>query len=236
MQIIKTITPDLRNYLTKEEVAAIEHEASIMETREAAGIEALKVVQEHRGWVSNDSLYAIAYLLSMSVAELEGVATFYNLIYRQPVGRFVIHICNSISCHLSDYQQVLLAIKEHLGIDYGQTTADGLFTLLSNVCLGGCDKAPVMMIGKLHYEYLTPKKAVDILLKLADSATSTKPITDENKPTDSLPEKNKPGKNKPEENKAEYIPPILRAKPEAASEPLNDELADELNGMELSDE
>ena len=160
MQIINTITPDYRSYLSKEEIAAIEHEASIMETREAAGIEALKVVQKHRGWISDDSLYAIAQLLNMSAAELEGVATFYNLIYRQRVGRYVIHICNSISCHLSGYQQVLQAIKEHLGIDYGQTTDDGLFTLLSNACLGGCDKAPVMMIGEHHYQYLRDRKSV----------------------------------------------------------------------------
>ena len=172
MQIIDSIHPDYRSYLSKEEVAAIEHEASIMETREAAGIEALKVVQKHRGWISDDSLYAIAQLLDMSVAELEGVATFYNLIYRQKVGRYVIHICNSISCHLTGYQQVLQAIKDHLGIEYGQTTPDGLFTLLSNACLGGCDKAPVMMIGEQHYEYLTPEKAVQILEKLAAGAST----------------------------------------------------------------
>ncbi|WP_348650698.1 NADH-quinone oxidoreductase subunit NuoE [Thalassomonas sp. RHCl1] len=172
MQIINTITPDYRSYLSKEEMAAIEHEASIMETREAAGIEALKVVQKHRGWISDDSLYAIAQMLNMSAAELEGVATFYNLIYRQKVGRYVIHICNSISCHLSGYQQVLQAIKAHLGIDYGQTTADGMFTLLSNACLGGCDKAPVMMIGERHYEYLTPEKAVEILEKIAAGAST----------------------------------------------------------------
>ena len=170
MQIINIITPDYRRYLSKEEIAAIEHEVSIMETREAAGIEALKVVQKHRGWISDESLYAIAHCLSMPVADLEGVATFYNLIYRQPVGRYVIHICNSISCHLTGYQQVLQAVKEHLAIDYGQTTEDGLFTLLSNVCLGGCDKAPVMMIAQQHYEYLTAEKAVAILEKLARQA------------------------------------------------------------------
>ncbi|MEW6983357.1 NADH-quinone oxidoreductase subunit NuoE [Colwelliaceae bacterium 6471] len=163
MQVIETVTLDYRSYLTANEIAAIEHEASIMETREAAGIEALKVVQAHRGWVSDDSLLAIAQLLNISTAQLEGVATFYNLIYRQPVGKYVIHICDSISCHLTGYEQVLAAIKNHLGIEYGQTTKDGLFTLLSNVCLGGCDKSPVMMIGKRHYEYLTPESAVAII-------------------------------------------------------------------------
>jgi len=169
MQVIKTVTLDYRQYLTGEEIAAIEHEVSIMETREAAGIEALKLVQEHRGWVSDDSLLAISQLLDIPMAQLEGVATFYNLIYRQPVGRYVIHICNSISCHLTGYQDVLASIKEHLGIDYGQTTEDGLFTLLSNACLGGCDKSPVMMIGKEHYYQLTPEKAIAILNGLSQN-------------------------------------------------------------------
>lgn len=169
MNIINALQPCPTEYLTTTELAEIDHEISIMETREAAGIEALKVVQSHRGWVSDDSLYAIAAYLKISSAELEGVATFYNLIYRQPVGKYVIHICDSISCHLTGYAQVLSAIKSHLNIDYGQTTEDGVFTLLSNVCLGGCDKAPVMMIGKEHYEHLTGEKAVEILQQLKTS-------------------------------------------------------------------
>ena len=168
MQTIETITIDYQHYLTADEISAIEHEASIMETREAAGIEALKVVQAHRGWVSDDSLYAISDLLAMPVAQLEGVATFYNLIYRQAVGEHVIHLCDSIACHLTGTNEVLLAIKQHLQIDYGQTSADGKFTLLSNACLGGCDKAPVMMIGEQHYEHLTPESAISILQQLAN--------------------------------------------------------------------
>ncbi len=180
-QIIPSVTLDHRQYLTKEEISAIEHEASIMETREAAGIEALKVVQEHRGWISDDSLTAIAQLLSISTAQLEGVATFYNLIYRQPVGQYVIHICDSISCHLTGYQQVLQAIKKHLKIGFGQTTPDGMFTLLTNVCLGGCDKAPVMMIAEKHYEHLTPEKAVAILNVLSQQAPSKKHSANDDK-------------------------------------------------------
>jgi len=179
MEIIKTVTIDYHHYLSATEIATIEHEASIMETREAAGIEALKVVQDNRGWVSDESLYAIADLLSMNVAELEGVATFYNLIYRHPVGQNVIHICDSVSCHLTGYNQVLAAIKTHLNIEYGQTTSDKKFTLLSNVCLGGCDKAPVMMIGKAHYYHLTPTSVVDILTKLSEQNVKLEEMSDE---------------------------------------------------------
>jgi len=163
IDIITEVKPHFSQYLSDEEKSVIDHEASILETREAAGIEALKVVQSHRGWISDDSLMAIAQYLKMTTAELEGVATFYNLIYRQPVGKNVIHICNSVSCHLLGYSDILSAIKDHLQIDYGQTTPDGIFTLLSNACLGGCDKAPVMMIGTEHYDYLTVEKTIDVL-------------------------------------------------------------------------
>jgi len=160
--------PDYRDYLTEEEISAIEHEVSILETRASASIDALKIVQSHRGWISDESLFAIAKLLKVSTADLEEVATFYNLIYRQPVGKHVIHICDSIACHLNGYSQVLSAIKNHLSIEYGQTTPDGYFTLLSNPCLGGCDKAPVMKIGHQHYENLTADKAISILKDLAN--------------------------------------------------------------------
>ena len=160
---------DFRQYLTSAELLAIEHEVSIMETREAAGIEALKVVQQHRTWISDDSLIAIAQCLNISSAQLEGVATFYNLIYRQKVGRYVIHLCDSISCHLTGYDEILEVIKQHLNIDYGQTTADGQFTLLSNACLGSCDKSPAMMVGGKHYQSLTKESVVAILNNLSQS-------------------------------------------------------------------
>jgi len=155
-----------QHYLSEDEIKAIEYEIAIMETTQAAGIEALKIVQSHRGWISDDSLFAIADMLQMPVAQLEGVATFYNLIYRQPVGKHVIHLCNSIACHLLNYQKISQTLTSYLSIEFGQTTSDGEFTLLTNACLGGCDKAPVMMIGNKHYEHLTPERVVDILQTL----------------------------------------------------------------------
>jgi len=160
---------DFRQYLSAIELSAIEHEVSIMETRESAGIEALKVVQQHRGWISDDSLVAIAQCLNISSAQLEGVATFYNLIYRQKVGHYVIHLCDSISCHLTGYDEILNVIKHYLNISYGQTTADGQFTLLSNACLGSCDKSPAMMINGRHYQSLTPESTIAILNGLSQS-------------------------------------------------------------------
>ena len=154
---------DFHQYLSAAELSAIEDEVSIMETREAAGIEALKIVQHHRGWISDDSLIAIAKCLDISSAQLEGVATFYNLIYRQKVGQSVIHLCDSISCRLTGYEEILMVVKQHLNIDYGQTTLDGQFTLLSNACLGSCDKSPAMMVNGKHYQNLTAESVIAIL-------------------------------------------------------------------------
>jgi NADH-quinone oxidoreductase subunit E len=91
---------------------------------------------------------AIAQLLSMSVADLEGVATFYNRIYRQPVGRHVILLCDSIACFLMGAETLAEAFQRELGIQFGQTTADGRFTLLPICCLGNCDKGPTLMIDE----------------------------------------------------------------------------------------
>jgi NADH-quinone oxidoreductase subunit E len=153
--------------LTVEEIKQINHEISLVPIRKAACIEALKVVQNQRGWVSDDTLKAVADFMEMSPAELDSVATFYNLIYRQPVGRHVILVCDSISCWVMGYENIRDYLTKKLGILYGQTTPDGRFTLLPNVCLGTCDRAPALMIGNDLYQDLTPEKLDEILDKYA---------------------------------------------------------------------
>lgn len=149
--------------LTAEEIAQIDHEISIVPIKKAACIEALKVVQQQRGWVSDDTLKAVAEYMEMSPAELDSVATFYNLIFRQPVGRHVILVCDSISCWVMGYETIKEYLMRKLGIQYGQTTADGRFTLLPNVCLGTCDRAPALMIGNDLYQDLSTEKLDEIL-------------------------------------------------------------------------
>ena len=137
--------------LSEKEINAIKQEISHYEDKSAASIEALKIVQKHRGWVSDESLKATAALLELSADELDGVATFYNLIYRRPVGKKVIHYCNSVSCWMLGSDNICEKISKQLGIKPGETTEDGEYTLLPIVCLGDCDHAPVMLIGdKLH--------------------------------------------------------------------------------------
>ena len=142
--------------LAEQEIADIENEISHLPNRASAAIDALKIVQSYRGWISDESLSAIAELLDMSAGELDGIATFYNLIYRQPVGEKVILYCDSVSCWLMDGDVVCEKIKQKLGVDYGGTTADNKYTLLPVTCLGDCDHAPAMMVGEeLHHNLTT---------------------------------------------------------------------------------
>ncbi|RYF97347.1 MAG: NADH-quinone oxidoreductase subunit NuoE [Chitinophagaceae bacterium] len=134
--------------LTEVERHEIDHEISQVPYKKAAVIEALKVVKQHRGWVSDQGVEDVAAYLEMSAAEVDSVATFYNLIFRKPVGRHVILLCDSISCYVMGYEKLYLALKKKLGISFGETTIDGRFTLLPNACLGCCDHAPALMIDE----------------------------------------------------------------------------------------
>ena len=137
--------------LSEEEKHEIEAELAHYEDRQAVSVEALKVVQNHRGWVDDDAMADVSEFLDISMDNLEGVATFYNLIFRRPVGRHVILLCDSVSCWICGYEKQYRRLSERLGIAFGQTTPDDRFTLLPTVCLGACEKAPVMMIDReLH--------------------------------------------------------------------------------------
>ncbi len=155
--------------LSAEEIEEINEEASHYEQRRAASIEALKIIQKHRGWVSDQSLKEAAALLEMSAAELEGVATFYNLIFRQPVGRRVIMLCDSVSCWIMGCDRLRDKLVQALDIDYGQTTSDGEFTLLPAPCQGACDRAPVMLVNGQLETHLDEDKIDRIIASTADA-------------------------------------------------------------------
>jgi NADH-quinone oxidoreductase subunit E len=151
--------------LTPEEKQEIEHAISLVPVKKAAGIEALKIVQERRRWVSDESIRDIAEFMGISEAELDSVATFYNLIFRKPVGRHVILLCDSISCWVMGYEDLLKHLTAKLAIRYGETTGDDRFTLLPNCCLGTCDRAPALMIDNDLYRNVTPDQLDEILSK-----------------------------------------------------------------------
>ncbi len=144
--------------LSEAERREVEEELKLYDHKRAACVEALKIVQKHRGWVPDEGLRDLAEVLEMTPEELDGVATCYSLIYRRPVGRHVILICDSVTCWIMDYQELRDHLKARWKLDPGGTTADGRFTLLPVACLGACDHAPVMMVDEdLHLDLTTER-------------------------------------------------------------------------------
>jgi NADH-quinone oxidoreductase subunit E len=137
--------------LSAEERREIEVERAHYPQKQAVCIEALKIIQRHRGWVSDEAITDLAVVLEMTPDELDSVATFYNLIFRQPVGKHVILLCDSVTCWIMGYDRLRQHLTSRLGIQLGETSPDGRFTLLPIVCLGTCDHAPALMIdNELH--------------------------------------------------------------------------------------
>ncbi|MGQ7819411.1 NADH-quinone oxidoreductase subunit NuoE [Metapseudomonas furukawaii] len=143
---MSTLIKTDRFVLSETERSAIEHEMHHYEDSRAASIEALKIVQKERGWVPDGAADAIGEILGIPASDVEGVATFYSQIFRQPVGRHVIRVCDSMTCYVGGHESVVAEMQKQLGIGLGQTTADNRFTLLPVCCLGNCDKAPAVMI------------------------------------------------------------------------------------------
>ncbi|MGV8842566.1 MAG: NADH-quinone oxidoreductase subunit NuoE [Pseudomonas sp.] len=149
--------------LSETERAAIEHELQHYEDSRAVSIEALKIVQQARGWVSDGAIAAIGELLGIPASDVEGVATFYSQIFRQPVGRHIIRVCDSMVCYIAGHESVLSSIQQQLGIGLGETTSDERFTLLPVCCLGNCDKAPTLMIDEQTFSDVQPDGVARLL-------------------------------------------------------------------------
>ena len=151
--------------LNEKEIEEINAELAHAVTRASASVDALNIVQRHRGWVSDEAIRDVAAMLDMTTDELDAVATFYSFIFRRPVGRHVILVCDSISCWVMGYNPLLDILKTQLGITFGETTADKRFTLLPISCLGACDRAPAMMVDEDLHGPVTPEMMDGILEK-----------------------------------------------------------------------
>ncbi len=161
--------------LSDAERREIEAELPRYADRRSVSIEALKIVQKHRGWVADEGIADVAEFLQLAPAELEGIATFYNMIFRKPVGRHVVLLCDSVSCWIMGSDRLFRHVAERFGIAPGETSADGRFTLLPNVCLGACDHAPVMMIDEAHFQDLDPGKLDAILDRYIEYESAGEP-------------------------------------------------------------
>lgn len=150
--------------LSEAEIRDLDAELAGYPTAESRTIDALRIVQRHRRWLSDEALADLAPYLGTSVAALDSVATFYNHLFRRPVGRNVILVCDSVSCWICGYEPLRRALEAKLGIGLGGTTADDRFTLLPMACLGCCDRAPALMVGEDLHTDLGPD-SLDALLE-----------------------------------------------------------------------
>ena len=163
---------DIRSMLSEHEKDMINEELSHYPTKRAGAVEALMIVQRRRGWISDELLLAVAAHVDIAPTELDRSATFYNLIFRRPVGHHMVLVCNSVTCWLMGADRLRERLRSRLGIDAGETSADGRLTVLPNVCLGACDRAPAVMIDETLHGLLT---ADDLDRLLGSSVSETIP-------------------------------------------------------------
>lgn len=151
--------------LSRNEILEIQLKKKCYADVHAVAIEALKIVQKNRRWICTEAIISIADILGISAVHLEGIATFYCHIFRQPVGRNIIKYCDSAVCFINGYIDIEKKIKDILKINIGETTLDNRFTLLPTCCLGACDKGPVLLVNEdIHY-FLTKKNIPHLLEK-----------------------------------------------------------------------
>ncbi len=151
--------------LSDKERQLIEAEVSHHEQKRGAVSEALMILQESRGWISPDAIRDVAEALGMTVEEVDGIATFYDLVYRSPVGKHVIMVCDSVSCWVTGEPRITDHLMKRLGVELGGTTPDGMFTLLPVGCLGACDRGPALMVDGEIVEDVTPERADEIIAR-----------------------------------------------------------------------
>jgi len=132
-------------------------------TNREAAVDVMKELQRHYGWLTDEAVGEAAELLGLTPLQVEELATFYEMIYRRPVGKRVIHVCDSISCWAVGGESLMAHLAAALGTEPGGTTADGMFTLLPCCCLGNCGEAPTLMIGDTLHGRVTPERAAEIL-------------------------------------------------------------------------
>ena len=139
-------------------------------TRQAALLPVLWVAQETWGWISREAAEEVARILELSPAHVDGVLTFYTMYNLYPVGRHLLQFCTSISCHLAGAEALAERCKKRLGVDWGETTPDGRFTLQEVECIAGCDRAPSMMVNDAYHEPMDAARLDRLLDELGGKA------------------------------------------------------------------
>ncbi len=123
----------------------------------------LKRAQDKFGCVPEEFIAETAQSLDISISEVYGIASFYSFLSTKPLGRNIIRICNSLPCYLKNSQMIIKSVEDEIGIKPGETTLDGKFSFQLVNCIGGCDKAPAMLINSDFHGDLTPEKIAQVL-------------------------------------------------------------------------
>jgi NADH-quinone oxidoreductase subunit E len=155
--------PEALKASLQEMISSAEHPRELV-------VDVMLAFQDHYGFLSDEALEEAAGLLGMTPLEMEELATFYTFFYREPVGKYVIHVCDSVICWMDGYESIRDYLCGKLGIKMGETTADGLFTLLPVCCIGYCDRSPAILINRKVYGPLTFEKLDNILEELRTEA------------------------------------------------------------------
>ena len=153
-----TLTPDRRAQL--DEILG----KYPPDRKRSAVLAALYLIQDQQGYLTGNAMKHVAPLLDLTPAEVEDVATYYVMFFREKVGKYVLQVCRTLSCALMGAERVTEALSEKLGIGVGETDASGMFTLLEFECLGACDRAPVVMVNNEHWhEHVTPESCAKLV-------------------------------------------------------------------------
>ncbi len=139
-------------------------------TKRAALLPMLNYAQERNGWISGRAMREIADALDLTPAYVHSVVTFYTMYARRPLGRYLIQVCTNISCHLCGGDEVLQRFLEEAGVRLGETSDDGLFTVMEVECLGACGFATAVQVNDRYLEDVTPEKVPGILEELRGGA------------------------------------------------------------------
>ena len=153
-----------------EALARIEKILERYPTRQAALLPILWVAQETWGWISKEAAEEVARIVDVSPAHVDGVLTFYTMYNLRPVGKNLLQVCTSISCHLAGAGRLLERCRKRLGVDLERTTPDGKFTVVEVECIAGCDKAPSMMVNDTYHEPMDERKLDALLDRLSADA------------------------------------------------------------------
>ena len=155
-----------------ETLKKFEQTVSRYPKKEAAMLPVLQLAQREFGYLDTEAIAYVAKLMDQSPARVHGIVSFYTMLYTKPMGRHHIQVCRTLPCELRGSDKITGCIKRALGIDIGQTSPDGQFTLSEVECLASCGTAPMMQINDDYYENLTEEKVAEILERLKGRPTT----------------------------------------------------------------